>query len=282
MLKRALISAMIIVPILCFIDWASSPLVQPCADEGTVQLELQQLYNSLIAHRCPYQGGVVIQGFHFIASWSSEVWTAIAGMAIALFTVILGLFTVSLANSTRIAALAASHSAEAAVAAERARFYFVEGDNNFMDYVRFAASWSGPSAFESRMAKGRPFAKFSFRNYGKTLAVIQEIHFGLNFSSEPFDFTYQARKITEHMIAARGDTETIVCVADEPLSIKETRDLWRGDSYLWLYGKIYYKDVFGVRQVHRFLRRFIRLSGQHYGLRSYEYKDYNTSTYEPC
>jgi hypothetical protein len=43
---------------------------------------------------------------------------------------------------------------------------------------------------------------------------------------------------------------------------------------------VYYKDVFGARQVHRFLRRFVRLDGQRYGLRSYEYKDYNKSTYE--
>ena len=68
------------------------------------------------------------------------------------------------------------------------------------------------------------------------------------------------------MISAGGDTETITCVADEPLSIKETKDVQRGESYLWLYGKVYYRDVFGARQVHRFLRRFVRLDGQRYGL----------------
>ena len=280
MLKRALISALIILPILAFIDWASSPLVQSCLAEGTVGTELQQIYNSLIEHRCPYESGVVIEGLRFAASWSPQVWTAIAGMAIALFAVVLGCFTVSLATSTRIAADAATHMAKAAVAAERARLYFIEGENNFMDYVRFAASWSGPSEFEGRPAKGLPFAKFSFKNYGKTPAIIQEIWFGLRFSREPFDFTYEPRKIEEHMISAGGDTETITCVADEPLSIKETKDVRRGESYLWLYGKVHYRDVFGAPQVHRFLRRFVRLDGQRYGLRSYEYKDYNKSTYE--
>jgi hypothetical protein len=66
-----------------------------------------------------------------------------------------------------------------------------------MDYVRFAASWSGPSEFEGRPTKGLPFAKFSFKNYGKTPAIIQEIWFGLRFSREPFDFTYEPPKITE-------------------------------------------------------------------------------------
>jgi hypothetical protein len=163
MLKRALISALIILPILAFIDWASSPLVQQCVVEGTVGTALQQIYNSLIDHRCPYKSGAVIEGLRFAASWSPQVWTAIAGMAVALFAVVLGCFTASLANSTRIAAEAASHMADAAVAAERARLYFIEGENNFMDYVRFAASWSGPSEFESRPAKGLPFAKFSFK-----------------------------------------------------------------------------------------------------------------------
>jgi hypothetical protein len=138
MLKRALISALIILPILAFIDWASSPLVQSCLAEGTVGTELQQIYDSLIEHRCPYESGVVIEGLRFAASWSPQVWTAIAGMAIALFAVVLGCFTVSLANSTRIAADAATHMAEAAVAAERARLHFIEGENNFMDYMRFA------------------------------------------------------------------------------------------------------------------------------------------------
>ena len=167
MLKRALISALIILPILAFIDWASSPLVQSCLAEGTVGTELQQIYNSLIEHRCPYESGVVIEGLRFAASWSPQVWTAIAGMAIALFAVVLGCFTVSLANSTRIAADAATHMAEAAVAAERARLYFIEGENNFMDYVRFAASWSGPSEFEGRPAIRTSICKIQFQKLRK-------------------------------------------------------------------------------------------------------------------
>jgi hypothetical protein len=69
-----------------------------------VGTELQQIYNSLINHRCPYESGVIIEGLRFAASWSPQAWTAIAGMAIALFAVVLGCFTVSQANSTRIAA----------------------------------------------------------------------------------------------------------------------------------------------------------------------------------
>jgi hypothetical protein len=179
----------------------------------------------------------------------------------------------------QIGTAAAKSSADAAVAAQRARFYFVEGDNNFMDFMRFAASWSGPSELESGAAKGMPSAKFSFKNYGNTPAVIQEICYGLTFSPEPFDFVYEPRKIMEHMISAGGSTEVITCVAQQPLSIKETKDIRRGSAYLWLYGKIYYRDVFGCAQIHRFLRRFTRLNGRQYGLRSHDHGDYNKSTW---
>src|SRR5437868_6089040 len=51
--------------------------------------------------------------------------TAIGTLAIAIFTAILGGFTISLSKSTRDAALAAKKSADAAVSVERGRFFIV-------------------------------------------------------------------------------------------------------------------------------------------------------------
>jgi hypothetical protein len=267
-MRRALIAFLVTGLALFAIDWASSAIF--CG--------LEQKISTIRDYRfCPYSGGIIRSGFEMIAKFSLEEWTAFGTIVIAVFAAILGSFTTSLARSARLSADAAKGSADAAVSAQRARFYFVEGENNFMDYVRFAASWSGPSEMEGGTAKGIPLAKFSFKNYENTPAVIQEICYGLTFSSEPFDFVYEPRKITEHMIGAGGSTEVITCVANEPLSIKETKDIRRGSSYLWLYGKIYYKDVFGCPQAHRFLRRF-SLNGQQYGLRSYDHGNYNQST----
>jgi hypothetical protein len=269
MLRRALIAFLVTGIALFAIDWAS------CA----ISCGLEQKISKIQEYRfCPYSGGIIRSGFEMIAKFKLAEWTAFGTIVTAVFAAILGSFTTSLARSARLAADAAKSSADAAVSAQRARFYFVEGENNFMDYVRFAASWSGPSEMEGGTAKGIPSAKFSFKNYGNTPAVIQEICYRLTFSPEPFDFAYEPRKITEHMISAGGSTELITCVANEPLSIKETKDIRRGSSYLWLYGKIYYKDVFGCPQIHRFLRRFTRLNGQQYGLRSYDHGNYNQST----
>jgi hypothetical protein len=269
MLKRALIALIITGVSLFAIDWASSAIL--CG--------LEQKLSTIRDYRfCPYSGGIIRSGFEMIADFTLVEWTALGTIATAVFAAILGSFTTSLARSARLAADAAKSSADAAVAAQRARFYFVEGENNFMDFVRFAASWSGPSELEGGAAKGIPSAKFSFKNYGNTPAVIQEICYGLVFSPEPFDFVYEPRKMMEHMIGAGGSTEVITCVAKEPLSIKETKDIRRGSAYLWLYGKIYYKDVFGCPQIHRFLRRFTRLNGQQYALRSHDHGDYNKST----
>jgi hypothetical protein len=269
MLRRALLAFVVTGIALFAIDWASS----------AISCGLEQKISSIRDYRfCPYSGGIIRSGLETIANFKMEEWTAFATIATAVFAAILASFATSLARSARLAADAAKSSADAAVAAQRARFHFVEGENNFMDYMRFAASWSGPSEREGGTTKGIPSAKFSFKNYGNTPAVIKEIYYGLAFSPEPFDFVYEPCKITEHMIGAGGSTEVITCAANEPLSIKEAKDVWRGSSYLWLYGKIHYKDVFGCPQVHRFLRRFTRLNGQQYRLRSYDYGDYNAST----
>jgi hypothetical protein len=94
MLRRTLTAALIILLVLFFIEWASSSFVHPCP-QGSA------------SNRCPYEGGVIVEGLKVLASWKPEVWTAIGILVIATFTAILGFFTISLARSTEIAANAA-------------------------------------------------------------------------------------------------------------------------------------------------------------------------------
>jgi hypothetical protein len=51
-----------------------------------------------------------------MTEWSPETWTALGTVVIAIFTTILGLFTISVARSTRMTANAADLSARAAIA----------------------------------------------------------------------------------------------------------------------------------------------------------------------
>ena len=54
-------------------------------------------------------------------------------MVLGVSTIFLWSVTRKAANAAEIAADAAKNSADAAVATERARFYLVEGENNFME-----------------------------------------------------------------------------------------------------------------------------------------------------
>lgn len=198
---------------------------------------------------------------------------------IALFTIILAGSTIALWAVTRIVAIAAQKSADAAIAAERARFYVVEGENNFMDFVSTVIEWIDASGGKMP-GKVIPFIKINFKNFGKSPGIIQEICCDLKFSIDPFDPICTLRDVKEYMIAAGNSTQEILCTGE--LSIEEIKLLHQGTGHLWIHGRVYYKDVFNNKQVHRFFRRFTRItrlgSPDLYGLRSYDYKNYNEST----
>jgi hypothetical protein len=218
--------------------------------------------------------GILVTSADFIHTYRDDI-NAVSTIAIAAFTALLGIFTISLAGSTRIAADAAKDAADAAVATDRARLYTIEGADNFIQIMNFIASYSGP--IDGAHITITPAINISFKNYGKTPGTIQEVCHGLKFSREPFDFICEPIDYKEAIIEGGEGTKDITCVTD-PLTAREAKDIEEGRAYLWLYGRVYYKDVFDVPHVHRFYRRFARLSTDFYGMRSYEYKDYNKST----
>jgi hypothetical protein len=247
MLKRIFI-AIVLVALFFVLDWASSS----------------------------YSGGIVFTTVKFVRGMKSDEWIAAATVVIAIFTTVLGLFVVNLARSTRIAAQAATKAADAAVAAERARFYVVEIEDNFMTIVDSASSHKGSGA--GQQLTTIPTIKVQFRNYGKTPGTIQSICCNLKFSREPFDYICQPLPVKEEIVERdRTTVEPITCVI-EPLTLSEGQEIARGAAFLWLYGQVYYKDVFESPHVHRFYRRFTRLTEYRFGIRAYEYKDYNKST----
>jgi hypothetical protein len=197
-------------------------------------------------------------------------------MVLGVSTIFLWSVTRKAANAAEIAADAAKNSADAAVATERARFYLVEGENNFMELMNIVEHWSGP--IDGRAAAvGVRSIKISFKNYGKTPALFQAVCYGLKFSREPFDFICSPENKDEEIVEPGNTVGPFSCVLEsETLTNREAIEIYRGTGHLWLYGRLYYKDVFENPHVHRFYRRFTRLSQYRYGLR--EYKDFNEST----
>src|ERR1700722_5640122 len=114
MLTRTILIVLALVAIITFADWFSSPL-QLC------ELPLQQHSETGKGYESAKEycsTGKVVSLWRavgrLIDSWHDDL-TAAATIVIAIFTTILGVFTVSLARSTRIAAIAADLSARAAI-----------------------------------------------------------------------------------------------------------------------------------------------------------------------
>jgi hypothetical protein len=219
---------------------------------------------------------------------SQSLWIPID--SVGLYTLVLAVFTGLLVfvsglqgyfllradKTARIAANAAKASADAAIATERARLYLVETHSNFLYIINVVSAYSGP--VEGATISTIPAIKVRFKNYGKSPGTLQAICCELKFSPNPFDFICSPRNnISEAIIEPGDSTDEITCIID-PLTVQEANEIKNGIAYLWLYGRAYYKDIFEQPQVHRFYRRFARLSEFQYGMRGYEYKDYNKST----
>jgi hypothetical protein len=131
MLTRVLVAIAITAIALFAIDWASS--IIPCVIDYPRPTQSEQTKEKQSNEKpCTYSGGIVVAGLKFIRDMKPDEWTAAATVVIALFTTILGLFTVSLARSTRVAAQAAEKSADALPAMERA-YLFVLPQLEFWD-----------------------------------------------------------------------------------------------------------------------------------------------------
>ena len=109
--------------------------------------------------------------------------TALGTVAVAIFTAILGGFTVSLSKSTRVAAEAAQKAADAAFAAERARFFVVIDKHNLTEIAKLVES-SGANENIGIPGGDNICITYRFKNYGKTPAIVVEVGTGIAYSEE--------------------------------------------------------------------------------------------------
>jgi hypothetical protein len=219
--------------------------------------------------------GLIIASLDFIHAYRDDI-NAVATIVIAIFTAVLGIFTVNLARSTQMAAEAAKAAADAAVATDRATLYTVEVGENLTNIMKMVSALNGP--WDSSHFSTIPLVRICFKNYGNTPCRVQTMCYGLKFSREPFDFICEPINYKEAILEAGQATNEIEVRCDDYITTRQAKDIQEGHGYMWLYGRVYYKDVFDVPHVHKFYRRFARIGEFQYGMRSYDYKDYNTST----
>jgi uncharacterized membrane protein len=180
----------------------------------------------------------------------------------------------------RDAAEATKKSADAAVATERARLYAVIA-HNFEGIVRSAMTWENtPTVDEKVMAATEsPMATIKFKNYGKTPALIGEVELGLIYSETvPDGLVYDSRVVKENIVAADQTTEDFPLQMTGQMTLGMAKRMQKGWGNLWVYGRVFYDDVFGERRIHGFLQRYVRISDYRFVLQSYDHEHYNVST----
>ncbi len=201
--------------------------------------------------------------------------TAVATAAIALFTWTLWQSSEKMWGVTKVSADAAVEAADAAIAVERARFFIVIEHHNLPEVIINAES-------RGVLAGGENFSiRYRFQNYGKTPGIIKALTVDSMIATdavEPSHHPVVISEFPEYMIGANGLTKASwyspILVPD----LSQVQAIGRNAARLWFFGRLYYDDVFGEHQVHKFYFRSVRTLERDCILQPYEYKDHNKST----
>jgi hypothetical protein len=202
-------------------------------------------------------------------------------LVLAAFTALLvvvsgwqGYFLLRADKTARIAANAATKSADAAFAAERAIFFIVIEAHNLSQIIANVENGGVLGAGENFSIKYR------FQNYGKTPGIIKALVLDLMINTDPVDPPIQPvtiKEFPEYMIGADGSTKEDWFSPTIAPNVLQVQAIGRNNARLWFYGRLYYDDVFGNQQVHKFYFRSVRI-GSDCILQPFEYKDHNRST----
>jgi hypothetical protein len=175
---------------------------------------------------------------------------------------------------------AAQKSADAAVAADRARLY-VNITHNFMDCINAASAYENtPTVDENPLAASHlPMAKIRFKNYGKTPAILVEVATGIVYSETVPDPVWDVKVVNENIIGVDQTTEEFSeVISGTQMTLGMAKKVRDGIATIWIFGYASYDDVFGERQTHRFFQRLVRVGHYRYALQAYDHKHYNHST----
>src|SRR5262245_38086188 len=182
-----------------------------------------------------------------------EETVAIGVVTIAIFTIILGVFTMRLASATRVGAAAALLNARAVLEAERARLHVVIERENIGNWKSTADDWSDPASDGQRIADLE--IAYSFRNYGRTPALIHEIGHKVVISPtlpKERDYSVLAPLPIEPAIGAAVRSTPITDVGIPDVTVGTAKAIRDSQATLWFYGYVVYDDTFGWRRMFYF------------------------------
>jgi hypothetical protein len=205
---------------------------------------------------------VIVEGFAFVASWHPEVWTALGTVVIAIFTTILGCFTISLAKSTRIAANAALRQADVMMAVESPMPLVV--GFNLVQYTQIP----GETVVADPLPPGPipPNCRFLFCIENKGRAPLRMIELcvekfaGLALPDQPnyMHKTAWSLVLEKGPLWIRGDDQHIVITAADIDSVSAA---YEDAGAFWVFGYFAYRNLLNERIEHKFLARWDLMQG---------------------
>jgi hypothetical protein len=193
----------------------------------------------------------------FVHQYRDDV-SAFSTLVIAIFTAVLGLFTISLARSTRKASIAAQDSSKALLASERGTIIEVIRQLNFE-----RAYWAGRYNNSPTMPPTQVDLEITIwlKNYGRTPATIYDIYLDLKIAERaPKDpiFPSDNLVLSEPTISQDDERGPIRTVRPTDVSWEMSRKLVEGTLGIYFIGRIEYKDVFGIFWTREFVAKYDR------------------------
>jgi hypothetical protein len=179
---------------------------------------------------------------------------------LALFTWRLWISTAGLFRVTKIAADAARDSADALVSAESAHVSVKLVHNNVYEAAgKFGGLW--PNSPQMGRLSTAITVTYTFKNFGKTPAILLEVNDAINFSrTPPGRRTYAGqREIPPEgtIIGADKTSErSFECRLATFLEMKEASELAKGNASIYFWGRAVYADIFEREIEHTFMFRF--------------------------
>jgi hypothetical protein len=207
-----------------------------------------------------------------------------ADLWIIRWTGAVAVFTLVLAGISGWQGIQLKRSVDLLAQSERAQMFIVIHSEHLRMLTDTAERYvESPDMGESVLYSDVADVSYSFKNYGKTPAIVREISGRLVYGKRPPDeptFVPTDQVLQEHMIASGEATAVISplddvrphrCKMDEELTVPEVAAIVRAQSYIWFCGRILYDDIFGRKHEHRFLWRF---GGAHNFRPNYEHPKY--------
>jgi hypothetical protein len=164
----------------------------------------------------------------------------------------------------RIAADAANRSAKAFMRAERAYLFIQIKSETASDIVSKYGFWEkSVSMFDDDI--DTPSVGYSFRNFGRTAAILKEFSNHLVFATDfpnAAEYTIREGNPDELIVEPNGTSTILGCLLETTFTVGSAVDFQNRKASFWFYGYVKFDDAFGREHEWRWRFRYRRGDGR--------------------